>query len=343
MNINFATIYSAGNAWQKKVYKKMSKYLEDILEINDYGTSRNGTCYKHLLTVEQAKYNFITEAIWAATIARFGSHKAGDLNRILTNTVASQAYCFNLVIYLKQHLYLADKLFSYFLGKDVLVRHIEPEFTPNQNDLAGLERNDDESIGDQNAYSGTDSDIAVFYNYNNNQKGMLLIEFKFIEDEFSVCTSYARKKVINEVCRTERFYSDMVSCKNALCGYNKYLNWPLTTKSKAVDIHKVKFSNECPFRLGLNQLWRNMLLAEQVAHARQCDEFGFWVFSPTENYEFLWKKGETEKQFRSLLTENGNKCFKKVDLEAVLDYLQDVITTSEDIEWLDKMNAKYRI
>lgn len=84
-------------------------------------------------------------------------------------------------------------------------------------------------------------------------------------------------------------------------------------------------------------------MAEQVAHARQCDEFGFWVFYPTENYEFLWKKGETEKQFRSLLTENGNKCFKKVDLEAILDYLQDVITTSEDIEWLDKMNAKYRV
>jgi hypothetical protein len=201
----------------------MSKYLEDIFEINNYGKSRNGACYKHLLTAEQAKYNFITEAIWAATIKRFNSHKAGDLNRILTNTAASQAYCFNLVIYLEQHLYLADKLFSYLLGKEVVVRHIEPEFTPNQNDLAGFERNDDESIGDQNVYSGTDSDIAVFYNYNNNRKGMLLIEFKFIEDEFSVCTSYAIK-AINEICRTERFYSDMVSCKNALCGYNKYLN-----------------------------------------------------------------------------------------------------------------------
>ncbi|MEO8769947.1 MAG: hypothetical protein ABI402_07675 [Ferruginibacter sp.] len=364
-NTTEPTIYAIGNPWQKKVYKKMSGDLEANPEIRSFGQSSNGTSYKHLLTIEQSKFNFITDKILSATKERFSKHKAGDLHRILTNTAASQPYCFNLIIYLQQHPSLADKLFSDLFGKQVKVQHLEPEFTPNLCDnIKGFERATDESIGDQNLKlgSGTDSDIAVFYTYDNNEKkGILLIEFKFIEAEFSVCSSYSgsskkkneteeekverikKRKRVQSICNSEKFFTEMVEVKNTLCGYNKYFNWQLTEKSKAIDGKKIKTVPSCPFRFGLNQLWRNMLLAEQVATARQCDEFGFWVFSPRENDNYLWKKEETEKQFREILTNQGKEHFQKIYLETIFDKLQTIITERDDKLWLTAMETKYRI
>lgn len=82
MSLTEPKIYATGNAWQKKVYKKMSNYLGNNPEIIDFGQSRNGQKYKHLLTKEQSKFNFINEELFKATKERFQKHKAGDLNRI---------------------------------------------------------------------------------------------------------------------------------------------------------------------------------------------------------------------------------------------------------------------
>lgn len=354
MNIE-AEIYQTGNPWQKKVYKEMAMFLQANPEIKSFGQSRNGNAYKHLLSIEQSKYNFVTEEIHTATKERFGKHKAGDLHRILTNTAASQPYCFNLIIYLQQHSDLADKLFSILLGRQVKVHHLEPEFTPNMCDnIVGFERTGDESIGDQNLKlgSGTDADIAVFYIYETDKKGVLLVEFKFIEAEFSVCSSYANKKQIKSTCDSEDYFTDLINKKktdetnNLLCGYNRYLNWQLTAESKVIDGEKIKSLFCCPFRFGLNQLWRNMLLAEQVASSRQCDEFGFWVFSPKPNDKYLWKTEEsenTEKQFREILTKQGNNHFKKIHLETIFDNLQAIVSEDNDKIWLKLMEDKYRI
>ena len=361
---NDASLYEKGNPFQKKVYRKMSSFLESNSEIKAFGKSRSGNYYKHLLTDEQSEFNFINKEIQKDTIERFSKHKAGDLNRIMTNTAASQPYCFNIIIHLKQNPLLANKLFSKLLNKVVKVQHIEPEFTPNCcDDIVGFERISDESIGDQNFQLGfgTDADIAVFYNYENSKKGILIIEFKFIEAEFSVCTSYkGSKKKPNEtpeekqlrinrnnerqaICHSNNFYENLVITKNSLCGYNKYFNWDLTAKSKVIDINKIKSMLVCPFAFGLNQLWRNILLAEQVASARNCDEFGFWVFSPKENDDFLWKKGKTENEFRHVLTEQGNNHFKKVYLETIFEIFHSIISEPKNKVWLSAMEEKYKI
>lgn len=330
--------------------------------VRKFGATSEGNQYKHWLTEEDAPLNFITSDIHKGTLARFDNHKAGDLKRILTNTAASQPFCFNLIIFLQQHPALADKLFSILLDKQVKVIHLEPEFTPNQcNSVTGFEKTTDESIGDQGNKRGTDSDIAVFYSYDNAKKGVLLIEFKFIEPEFSVCSSYAgskkkkdetseekeqrvkRNKDRKEICNSNNFYMMFVEAKHSQCGYNKYFNWDLTSRSKVINGQKVKSLSACPFRFGLNQLWRNMMLAEQVALSRKCDEFGFWVFSPIENDNYLWKNGATEKQFREILTQEGNDHFKKIHVEYIFDRLHDIVSDEEEHNWLTHMETKYRI
>lgn len=346
MMINQPKVYAKGNLWQKKVYKHMSDFLQSIPEVNTFGKSQKGNQYKHLLIAEQSHLNFITKDIYSSTIERFKRHKAGDLNRILTNTAASQPYCFNLFLYLNQHRPLIDRLFSDLLNKTIKVQHVEPEFTPNLCDnIVGFARTSDESIGDQDLQRGigTDADVAVFYTYDINKKGVLFIEFKFIEAEFSVCTSYAYRKKIRDICTSSLFYSDFIESKNPLCGYNKYFNWNLTSNSKVFDYQKIEEARACPFRFGLNQLWRNMLLAERVAASRHCDEFGFWVLSPQMNYKYLWKKGETEKQFRAILTELGNTIFRNVTLETILDNLKMLVDSEAEKNWLMRINEKYRI
>ena len=348
--IKEAAIYQTGNAWEKKVYRHMAAYLESK-GVKRFGETTAGNQYRHWLCDEDAELNFVNPSIYKTTLERFEKHKAGDLKRILTNTAASQPYCFNLFVHLSQNPGLADALFSELLSTKVEIAHIEPEFTPNKlKELSGFEQVlEDESIGDQSEFAGTDADVAIFYKYGNSQKGVLLIEFKFIEPEFSVCSSYKKKIEAKPICDNPEFFDTLIakvktdSKGNPLCGYTKYQNWNLTSTSTVIDGEKVRQSAQCPFRFGLNQLWRNMLLAERVATARGLDRFGFWVFSPKPNDEFLWKERghDVEQLFRHILTEKGNECFKKIHLEDIITNLETLIKYETDITWLTMLKEKY--
>jgi hypothetical protein len=247
------------------------------------------------------------------------------------------------------------------MGKAVEVQHIELEFTPNQMQVQpfseGITASDtltteqDESIGDQSTYGGTDADLAVFYNYEAGKKGVLLMEFKFIEAEFSVCSSYKNKQEVRGYCSTPDYYRELIvnqqtdSKQQLLCGYTRYKNWELTKGSDLFSESVIEKSSACPFRNGLNQLWRNMLLVERVAQVRECVEFGFWVLSPRENDEYLWKqKGDdVEQLFRTVLTKKGNARFRKLHLEEVYIILETQLKTEEDKLWLNGLKEKYVI
>lgn len=242
-------VYQPGNAWQNRVYRHMSEYLKEK-GVRNFGRSKSitrdgqlieGSYYAHLLQQDEGYLNFISESIFHKTLNRFDEHKAGDKERILSNTASSQAYCFNLFLFLDENRELADELFSALLDKKVTIQHIIPEFTPGKNEnLFGFELDKefvDETIGDQGANQGTDADVAIFYTDSNNQKGLILIEFKFIEAEFSVCTSYRTNKRNRPVCDSALFYAQLADEQSGQagngirCGYKKYKNWPLTQAS----------------------------------------------------------------------------------------------------------------
>jgi hypothetical protein len=255
------------NWWRDNRYYFMGKMNVES-GITEFGSANSkGSEYYHILshTDEEHKlHNFLGEQeIYDHVIERFKT-KAGNLNRVLTNTVASQPCCFNLFTPLRNRLPLASKLFSHLLWKEVIVTELIIEFTPSNSN--GI----DETIGDQSIRGGTDSDVAVFYTTADNKKGVLLIEFKYIEHEFSVCSSYKNKN-ISCVCDSTDFYKTNIapylnsSAKQFDCGYLKYQNWRLLeNEDSPFDSDKVKTAKACPFRFSLNQLWRNMLLAEKV-------------------------------------------------------------------------------
>jgi len=344
-NATHPKIYQSGNFFQKKKYKYLSEYNFGR-GINIFGKSKDqkgkqGEYYAHLLDIKDKAQNFLTPDILIEVEKRFQS-KAGDLPRVLTNTAASQACCFNLFVPLKNNLELANKLFSSLMGKLISIDEIIIEFTPNKS----------ESIGDQGKFQGTDADVGIFYKYDTNKKGVLLLEFKYIEAEFSYCSSYkskSKRKHIKELCDSQEYYAKLITPniksnnKSPLCGYLKYDNWQLTESSTAFNPEAIKQNNCCPFRFSLQQLWRNMLLAENVCRARGLDEFNFWVISPYEN-EHLWNNANenVEDNFRSILSDIGNNSFKRIALENdIIRFIEKHELTKELLEWLNNFKKRY--
>lgn len=346
-------LYTGGsNDWQNNRYAFMSRFNR-ANGISTYGKAKkNGEVYDHIIdsTKEKEIYNLLEEEEILKEVNERFVTKAGDKERVLNNTVASQPCCFNLFAPLKNRLDLASNLFSQILNKESLkVTSIEIEFTPSTK----------ESIGDQSTLGGTDTDVAVFYEFDHNKKGVLLIEFKYIEAEFSVCSSYKNKngkvekgvmkKNIRPNCDSPTFYkelieSNLVSDKKQFdCGYLKFENWHLLNTSKVFDIDKIKSSIACPFRFSLNQLWRNLLLAEKLASVRNLDEYAFCVLSPKEN-TWLWENGSENAydSFKNILSATGANKFFKLELDK--DFVQPLERLVEEKwckEWLSKFRTKY--
>lgn len=338
-----AETYQKGNIWQNNRYSFMAQYNKTN-GITSFGNAKkNGNYYHHIIDSEKndPTYNLLGEQKILDEVEKRFKTKAGDKKRVLTNTVASQPCCFNLFAPLKfkENSDLTNKLFSNLLGKTVTVENIIIEFTPDKI----------ESIGDQSKFGGTDADIAVFYSDSENRDGIILIEFKYIENEFSTCTSYRNKSQIRDVCDSQNFHNDKFGenitngNQKPDCGYLKYDNWKLTEESAIFSLKKIKKSNCCPFKFSLNQLWRNMLLAEKIAKKRTLSEFHFWVLYPKQN-TFLWKnhKQDIENNFRNIMTSKGNLAFRLLDIERdFIETLETENTNKWTENWVKNFRKKY--
>ncbi|MCX6170005.1 MAG: hypothetical protein NTX65_11725 [Ignavibacteriales bacterium] len=122
------------------------------------------------------------------------------------------------------------------------------------------------NLNDKTKVSGTDSDIAIAYYNNENQLCLWLIEHKLTEAEFTECggyTSEGRKDKVKHNCN--KSFLEIIINKN-YCYYHdkcRYKYWEITEK------HLPFFSNQnayssCPFRGGMNQLWRNQILGLSI-------------------------------------------------------------------------------
>jgi len=342
-------IYQGGNAFQNQMYRHMAKRYSQG-GYREWGKTSSETPYPHLLTERDARLNFLSEEIYQAVIERFDRHKAGDLQRVLTNTVASQTACFNLFVPLAQDLALASCCFSRLLGKQVSVQHVEIEFTPNTcRDIAGFEWQEEESLGDQEGPKGTDADVAVFYRDQAGQRGVLLIEFKLLEAAFSCCSSYREKALVRILCDEGQFFKLLVKERLAdatgvpLCGYRRYFNWEIAEQGESFDDYAIRSAPGCPFRFSGQQLWRNYLLAEQVKRSRRLDEYGFWVIAPADNQDLWHNHGEdVAAVFRSALTPQGRQRFSTLTLEEFCHSLADEVVSGSNAEkWLRAYRERY--
>ena len=119
-------------------------------------------------------------------------------------------------------------------------------------------------LNDHNSHAGTDADIAIAYYSQDRELCLWLIEHKLTEKEFTECGGYkSRGKQPYHDC--DSTFSEIIA-NPKLCYYHDkcgYKYWEITRENQTFFKNHFQFTS-CPFRGGMNQLWRNQLLGLAV-------------------------------------------------------------------------------
>lgn len=124
-------------------------------------------------------------------------------------------------------------------------------------------------IGDKSPMAGTDSDIAIAYRNHQGELCLWLIEHKLTESEFTDCGGF-RSKGRNARHNCSRTFSEIIADKDT-CYYHDvcdYEYWNITEANRAFFAENEAYT-KCPFKGGMNQLWRNQLLALAIENNSQ--------------------------------------------------------------------------
>lgn len=132
--------------------------------------------------------------------------------------------------------------------------------------------------------------------------------------------------------------------QKARCGYSKYSNWRLSQDSELVNWKQLAECPKCPFSGSAQQLWRNLLLAENVARQRRLARFDFWVLSPSAN-KTLWieKRRNVYDDTSQLLFPKERRRFRRLSLEEVLQTVEPSLPYDDERRkwWIGTFTERY--
>lgn len=123
-----------------------------------------------------------------------------------------------------------------------------------------------DALADKSKMSGTDSDLAIAYYNPAGELCLWLIEHKLTEKEFTTCGGFKSKgRKERPHCDCTRSFSQILKDKRACYYYDKcgFKYWDITDANRSFFVNHAKYE-QCPFQGGMNQLWRNQLLARSV-------------------------------------------------------------------------------
>jgi hypothetical protein len=128
--------------------------------------------------------------------------------------------------------------------------------------FGGYDESDRGPLGDKSARRGTDSDIAIAYRNSAGELCLWLIEHKLTEKEFTPCSGPKSKDRDKARHRCTSTFAETLQNKHTCFhhDYGKRKYWDITESNRTLFVNHAKHA-ECPFQGGMNQLWRNQLLA----------------------------------------------------------------------------------
>ena len=316
--------------FQQRVYSYLIKYKKENLKIERKGISARGVEHDCLFPKPycDAKtpvmfYEGIKAIVNEMQESKFAykPHLAASVH-----VASSQTACINLFVPILESEY-ADQILKKSKVTPNGFDHIDREqfrkgycFEYWDSSLEGTKG----LLGDHSPHAGTDSDVAIAYRNKNNKLCLWLIEHKLTEREFTTCGGYRSKGISNSEktdctsCGIKEILENHDKCYyHKHCGYNYW---------KIMEVQSLFFSgkhkgNGCPFRGGLNQLWRNQLLALELENRGVFEEVYFSVVSHPEN-TFLDK---TMNEYRELTNHSVKFYDFKSDVlvDVAVDYLPD--------------------
>ena len=115
-------------------------------------------------------------------------------------------------------------------------------------------------LNDHSIQAGTDADIAIAYYNTKNQLCVWLIEHKLSEKEFTTCGGYkSRANGLKSDCENCTLTSKADNPRQCYYHQKGYKYWDYLNNNIENFLGRTNMTG-CPFREGLNQLWRNQLL-----------------------------------------------------------------------------------
>lgn len=216
------------------------------------------------------------------------------------------------------------------IATDYLYKGFRIEFWDgNSNKETGL-------LNDHSAIAGTDSDIAIAYYNNENELCLWLIEHKLTEAEFTECGGYKSKwNKKKHFCKKP--FNDILKNKN-LCYYHdvrKFNYWDITDLNKSFFVNADKH-DECPFKGGMNQLWRNQLLGLALEKEKEYKHVYFSVVKHPDNTSL----DKSINEYKALI--NNNPKFSVFTSLDVINAAKSVNDTSLD-KWIKWYEDLYKI
>lgn len=152
-------------------------------------------------------------------------------------------------------------------------------------------------LGDHSNAAGTDSDLAIAYINDSGDECLWLIEHKLTEKEFTTCGGY---KSDGNACKDNCKISGMqdIMTEPYRCHYHRigYEYWNVTSSKRNVFKTEL-YPHECPFRGGMNQLWRNQLLAFKYVESGQFAHVAFSVVHHRDNKSL----DSTMEEYRNII------------------------------------------
>jgi hypothetical protein len=219
------------------------------------------------------------------------------LHKFVGHMASSQVACLNLFLPLLQHPGAAAQVLRLVkpdlvsIATDHLDNGFQIEYWPGKGDEPGL-------LKDHTPAAGTDSDIAIAYRDTENRLNLWLIEHKLTEKDFTPCGG-AKSKSRGQQHRCEPA-ADVVR-DHSICYYHdrcRYAYWDITDRHPEVfPPDNLTASPACPFKDGMNQLWRNMVQALAVEDAGLYHRVTFSVVHHPDNPHLI----DSMKSFKGLL------------------------------------------
>lgn len=261
------------SAFQKKLYMHLIDWKwQNITEEYGYSTYRGKRIAYDAIIPDRFHSNLrnIYPGIKDQLIKHNKTFRV-KIHRYFHHMASSQAAAVNLFLPIL-HSSQAEKVLKTIkpdmktIARDLLFNGFRVEYWD------GTRKDDTGLLGDHNARSGTDADIAIAYRNQDNDLCLWLIEHKLGEKEFTDCGGYEarREHGADSLCAIS--YKDIIedhgTCYYNSVRYTKY--WEITSHNK--DLYEPCYSYEtCPFRGGVNQLWRNQLLGLAVVSDSKTD------------------------------------------------------------------------
>lgn len=299
-------VYTQGDSFRAAAEAQQRRYRADALGVADDGV------WGHLLSHDAATKgaNFLTDSAREAAEARANEGKGVSRARTFGNMLSSQAMCFNLFAPLNNpegHDILGRAL-GKFVGEMGTIRNIQFEYTPS-----------DDVFQDQSGVGGVDCDLLIEYGTGNGPTGLLAIETKFVEQEFSRCGF--RKPDSKTTCPCDvGLQGDRSGC--LYTSKKGYLYWGRTDECRTLKPGSIPQSG-CPFGDSTWQLWVNHTLVQYEARRRHASRAVFAVCAPSDNKALLGDR-QRLNGFRSLLSDPASFVFLPLeeliaDLSALVD------------------------